>query len=238
MRFIACFMLVLGFSVPALADDEGIPPVIYPALPAAALDAAGFAPAGWVVEETASGDLNADGMDDLVLVLHDKDPANVVTALTSDAQPYDTNPRLLAVAFGEKPGGYRLALQDHTLIPRPDNPGQEDVMENGGIAVERGSLVVSLSLFMNAGGSDAGRTSYRFRYRDGNFRLIGYDRFTVNRMSGATEDLSVNFLNGKVIIKTGSIESDAEKAVTRRLKKKVSLTLEDVGNGMMYEPEY
>src|SRR5580692_8046351 len=71
--------LALGLAVlAARADDLTPPDVIYPTLAAHAADAVGFAPAGWQIETKLSGDLNGDGVDDLVLVLREHDPANVL----------------------------------------------------------------------------------------------------------------------------------------------------------------
>jgi hypothetical protein len=237
--FIALLALILsGLAWQPTAQEDELPPVAYPALPTSGASAEAFIPAGWTLEKTAAGDLNKDGKPDLVLLLRNKDPENIVSNLAFTGEPFDSNPRLLAVALADGEG-FRLILEDHTFIPRPDNPAQEDPMgEDGSISIDRGSLVVSFHFFMTAGGSDAGNWSYRLRLEEGKFRLIGYDSFNVNRMSGETEELSINYLNGKVTVKTGSIGSDEVKMTTKKLNNRMPVWLEDIGNGLMYAVKY
>lgn len=40
--------------------------------------------------------------------------------------PLNTNPHILAVAFSQTDGDYRLVLSNHTLIPRRENPSMGD----------------------------------------------------------------------------------------------------------------
>jgi hypothetical protein len=87
-------------------------------------------------------------------------------------------------------------------------------------------------------GWDAGNWKYTFRLEKERFRLIGYDSYNVNRGSGAVDQVSVNFLTGKVEKSTGSIESDAMNTTTTKLRKKPVILLEDIGDGMMFQPEY
>src|SRR5271154_1040489 len=113
-------VLALGLaSAAALADDLAPPDVTYPKLAAHADAAEGFAPTGWQIETRLSGDLNGDGIDDLALVLRAHDPANVLDNTGGlGVEKLDTNPRILAVALGRSGGGYDLAAENHTLIPR------------------------------------------------------------------------------------------------------------------------
>lgn len=233
-------LLALAVSSPAQAQetDSELPPVTYPDIVTEAATADGFVPQGWKLEFTAQGDLNKDGKSDLALVLRGTDEKNVLINPPLGPERYDTNPRMLVVALA-KESGYRLVLADRTLIPRPDNPSQDDPLsESGGVSIDRGSLVVGFYLFMSAGGSDTGNWHYRFRLEDGRFRLIGYDSYNVNRMSGAVDEVSINYLTGKVVTKTGSMETDEAKSKTTKMKKKPVLYLEDIGDGLMFEPEY
>ena len=229
---------VLLASGAAQAQELVIPEVRYPALPAAAADAAGFAPRGWHVEKTARGDLDGDGAADLAFVLRMRDPANVLANEGLGNNPFDTNPRILGVAFAEPGGGfYRLVVDNHVLIPRRDNPGQEDPFGDfsEGIAIARGALRVSLHRFMNAGGWDAGPMHFTLRWQDGAMRLIGYDYANVRRNSGCFTGLSINYLTGRMRTSLGSIESDAEQVRWSRLPARPLLTIDEVGDGMSFD---
>jgi lipoprotein-anchoring transpeptidase ErfK/SrfK len=140
--------------LPVAAQEPAIPKVTYPRLPKQAEAAEKFVPQGWVLETQASGDLNRDGIDDLAFVMQQNDPKNVLTDTESSTNSFDTNPRILAIAFGSNSSRrYALKIENHTLIPRRDNSSQEDPFgEDGGISIKRGRLDVTLHLFMSAGG--------------------------------------------------------------------------------------
>lgn len=232
---------VLGVSLllaasAAQAQELGIPGVAYPTLPAAGPNAAAFTPAGWRVKSEASGDLNADRIADLAFVLRMEAPANVLTHEGLGNNPLDTNPRLFAVALGRPGGGYRLVVQNRDLIPRHTEPTQEDPYN--AIAIERGAVQIGLSRMMNAGGWDAGTTTFTFRWREDALRLIGFDYFNVHRGSGQFSSLSVNYLTRRVSVTTGNVSSDDESVRWLRLPARASPpTIEEIGDGLEFDPD-
>jgi len=223
----------------ALADDPAIPEVSYPEVPRQAPAAEGFVPAGWRIEQQVSGDLDGDGIADLVLVLRDADAKNILSNEDGLGEsPFDSNPRILAVAFGGKPGArYTLALQNRTLIPRRVAPTIDDPLAEGGVSVERGNLRVKLGFFASAGSWRMSSTSYTFCYRDGRFELIGYDDDSTERNSGKTEGISLNYLTGRAKHTTGTIDSDSVKVSWETLPRRPLMTLEAVGDGLEFDPE-
>ncbi len=233
--------LAACFASPAQAQDDGLvhgPKVKWPEIAATAREPKGFVPKGWAAVREVKGDLNGDKIDDVVLLLRDKDPKNVIQEETAEDGSYDTNPWMIVAGFGDG-AGYKLALANHSLIGRPDNPGQEDPMsEGGGVSIDRGSLVVGFYYFMRVGGPESGFWSYRFRPEKGGFRLIGYEAERDDRMSGAVTTVSINYLTGKVIEKTEGGEADMPRTVTKRLKSKAPVMIEDVGDGLAFVPEY
>lgn len=223
----------------AWAEMPDLPPARYPALASSGSEAAAFAPKDWTVEAQAAGDLNRDGLADIAFVLREQDKAKRLPVSGRDPErTWDSNPRILAVAFAEPDGrGYRLALENHTLIPRRESPNHEDPFEDAGsLAIKRGAVSVTLHLFSSAGGADMGNTTLTFRHRDGRFELIGYDAANVHRMSGKTRDTSVNFLTGRMRLSTGSISDDKLTVQDRKLPPAPLPTIEAVGDGLAYEP--
>jgi len=233
-------LLLGGNCLPAaaFAQDFVVPDATYPSLPKRAASAEGLVPAGWVLEAQVSGDLNGDGIPDLAFVVRQTDPRNVIDRPGMGESPFDTNPRILAVAFRSGAAGeYVLQLENHALIPRHENPSQDDPFENG-IAIERGGLRVTLRLFMNAGGWNMFTATHTFRHRNGRFELIGYDRSSVHRASGETDDISVNYLVGRMRIASGHISSDKPTKVRQAtLKRRAPLTIDAVGDGLDFDPE-
>lgn len=232
---VACAAFALSGA--AMAQDESpYPDVAYPRLPAHGATVADFVPRGWKIEFQQAGDLDKDKRDDVVLVLRMDDPANIVGNEGLGANEFDTNPRLLAVLFAGD-AGYRLAVQDHALIPRPDNPVMADYLDGGdAVAVRRGAFTVRLHSWASAGSWSMGNTTFTFRHQDGCFRLIGYDTTSVHRGSGETWESSLNFPAGKAVFKHGSIESDALETKSRAIPRRAMPCLQDIGNGFEYAP--
>jgi hypothetical protein len=236
IRFSLFASLLLALSAArALADP---PHVTFPNLPASAAKVEGFVPAGWAIESRVDGDLNGDGVPDVALVLRDQDPTNVLGSDdTPDPDGFDTNPRLLAVLFQQPKGGYALAIANHTLIPRPDNPNQDDVLgEGGGIAIAKGKLTLRMRLFMTMGGWTAGKIQYVFRFQDGAFMVIGYDSDMLQRNTGEETAVSVNYLNRK---ENTTVTPDGEPAKVKwtTLSSPKLLTLDEIGDGMEFDPK-
>lgn len=234
-----CLVLGGGFVSAVSAQELVIPEVTYPGLPKQAASAQGFVPQGWMLEAQASGDLNRDGVPDLAFVLRQNDPKNVISDPHLGQNPFNTNPRILVVAFRSGSSGeYLLQAENHTLIPRRENPSQEDPFE-GGIAIERGGLRVTLGLFMNAGGWEMFSATHTFQYRNSRFELIGYDRSSVHRASGETHDISANYLTGKIKLSVGNISNDnPTKVMWRILPQGARPTLDTMGDGLDFDPKH
>jgi hypothetical protein len=227
------FPLLLAVAGAAQALDP--PAVVYPQLPAQGRDAAAFVPGGWTLEFERRGDLNGDGRADLLLVLKMADPRNVLDNAGFGPDRFDTNPRMLAVAFAEG-DGYRLALRDHALIPRPDAPNMEDYLDGGEPAIARGAFSVNLHQFSSAGSWNTSETTFLFRYRQDCFQLIGYDMRGLHRGSGEVDEISVNYLTGKAKLRTGSIEDSALRTQWRQLPRQPLRCLQQVGDGLAFDP--
>ena len=248
-RIVSCLTAILSWlavtaatllSPIAAAQDLTIPEVVYPSLPRQAETAEGFVPSGWVLEVQASGDLNRDGSADLVLVLRQNNPANVIENFEGlGEKPFNTNPRILAIAFRDEPSGkFGLQLENHTLIPRRTEPAADDPFDKEiGIAIVRDGFQVRLNWWMSAGGWESFNTTYTFRHRSGRFELMGYDRNTTHRGSGDTTSLSINYLTHRAKKTTGHISRDAGKVRWQTLPQRQAPTLESIGDGLSFEPK-
>ena len=230
-------MALLAVGLGSIARAFDIPDAVYPELPRQATSADGFVPAGWKLERQLAGDLNRDGVPDLVLLLRENNPKNVVEHDIMGENPFNTNPRILAVAFGSKAGPYALKLQNHTLIPRREVPAVEDPLESGRIGVERGLLIVKLNFFTSAGSWTTSGTTYWFRFRNGRFELTGFNRDTLHRGSGETTGISIDFPTGKTRITSGTMEDEEKKVRRTKLRKRAPLTIDQIENGVEFDPQ-
>jgi hypothetical protein len=242
MRNTIALALILLAAVPALAADGDlvVPPVTYPVLPFHEPTPEQFAPPGWRVESKVEGDLDGDGLKDVALVLRQTDPRNIVDASGQGGPAkFDTNPRILVVAFASQTpvGGYHLQLQNHTLIARVTAPTDQDPLDPngvqpGGIAIAHGTLQVTLGYFAG----NMGHMTYTFRLQGGRFMLIGYDGLDVDRGSGAMTEISIDYPARRMKHSAGTISSDTDKVTWTTLPRKPLLTLEQVGDGTEFQP--
>ena len=239
--FAVTLTLPLGLVRPvrASAEELVIPPAAYPTLPAHGATPEAFVPKGWTVEFKATGDLNRDGVPDVALVLHDTDPAKVLKGMPIGIDPFDTNPRMLVVLFRTPQGGYDLAVADHSLIHRSTEPNIDDVLEGSKSPVIRnGTLKIEMQLFTNAGGWTTGAYGFTFRWQEGHFRLIGYDAATVQRNTGETAGVSINYLTFNEKISHGRIDRDKDKVRWQTISQRTLLTLEQIGDGIAFDPDH
>lgn len=229
--------VLIALAVAAATQSLSVPDAVYPPVPERAIIAEGFAPSGWTVESEAQGDLNGDGAPDLALVLRNRDPRNVISHDGLGENPWDTNPRMLVVAFADGPE-YRRVVVDTRLIPRSDSPTQMDVLGDvEAPSIRRGALRVSVGHWMSAGGWGAWRRTFTFRLNGDRFQLIGFDDFDLHRGSGEWTERSINYLTRRMSVTTGNIGDDREQETWRRAPEGGPIWLEDIGDGLTFQPE-
>jgi len=225
-------------AAPAAAQELDIPPARIPTLPATALNLDGLIPAGWKMETKALGDLNGDGVTDVAMVVRGNDRALVLANEGLGANRLDTNPRMLVVGFGRKGGGYRIVVQNATLIPRHVDPVVDDPFDSvtgGGLSIHGRSLRVQLGFFMSAGGWGMFNVTHTFRWQNDRLELIGYDRNDTQRNTGETRSVSINYSTGKVKIATGNIEDDDQTVTWKTLPDRRRLSIDEVGDGLEFD---
>ena len=233
MKSIVIILALLFAAIPASAQELQVPDVIYPILRSQAKLPSDFVPTGWKLEKELTGDLNKDGWLDAVMVLVDNDPNNIVAdPQYSDREPFNSNPRMLAVVFAEPNAkSYKLMLENHKFLPRFIDLGGQENYEDGNISLDRGTIRIEL---FNLGGSIV-RPSFQFRWQNNQFELIGFQNTIVDRSSGSVRSTEINFSTGVVVRSTGSISSDAQKTKTLKLKPGPVYTLDYDGDGFALE---
>ncbi len=178
-----------------------------------------FIPSGWTILDTAKGDLNKDGNDDLAFVLQYRDSVPIAITDYGELDTVIAQPRMLLIAFySTNSKQYNLIEQSNTFILSHDNPNMEEPFQD--ISISKGILKIAFNIFMNSGGWGTFTNIYKFRYQDEELNLIGAEYHYINRGSGETEDRSYNFLTSRVKISTGTISSDKSKTKWRTLGAK------------------
>ena len=122
----------------------------------------------------AEGDLNKDGLSDLVVY----------------AQP------VLAIYFATPSGGYELWKQYNDVLPI-DEEGDYLYIEIDLSVTDRGTLKIDVGSFASAGTSYNSQNNYTFRFQNGDFYKIGEEQHSMSRMTGNAETVSYNYLTHK-----------------------------------------
>jgi hypothetical protein len=219
----AILPLLAAAQAPAPAGSVAPPPAVQ--VPARAAQPAGFVPEGWVVEQQEVADFNGDGLADALLMMRPREASGVPQ-------------RILAVVLRQRGAGagYKLAEVNRRLIPQADGSAQEDPMADGKLDARPGGFDIKLTLMAGAGSYLSATVRYRFRYEGGCFRLTGYDRMETHRATLATHDLSIDFLTGAVVRRTGNQQSDAVEERREKLKSNPRRCFGDLNSAAGFDP--
>lgn len=168
-----------------------------------------FIPKDWKLISKVQGDLNKDKLKDIAAVIEYSGEYNA-----SDEEEMSGKPRILFIIFKTKDGTYKLSVQSATIIMREGMGGVfGDPFD--GMEYSRGSIVISFY----GGSSWRWGYTYRFRYRNKGWYLIGETDETYNTNTGESETIDTNCMTGKQI--TTSIDINGKKdVVTRNIGKK------------------
>ena len=164
-------------------------------LPARAARLEQFAPKGWSLERTLTGDFNRDSRNDAVLLLR--------RAVTGGVPE-----RIVAVALRNANEEYELSESNRRLIPSSADGAQDDPMEEGELAASSDGFDLVLRLLAGTGSYEATIISYSFRYDQGCARLVAYGWLDVSRATLDTDELNVDFIAGTVTRSKGNAESE------------------------------
>ena len=181
-------------------------------------------PEGWEHEE-ALGDLNKDGVKDLVVLAKPNFKENMQTR--DDGYEYNFNPYILAIYFGQAEGDFKQWKQYENLF----EPDSEWTTNDVDVEItERGTLNISTSFFANAGSYGTNQTKYTFRFQNGDFYLIGKESTDMMRNTGEMTTVSENYLTWKrQTIKDNAFEEVVKKETWSKLTKEPLKKLGDEG---------
>lgn len=157
-------------------------------------------PNGWNVE-SATGDLNKDGIEDLVLLVRPSDPTYIKTR--DDGFEYNFSPLSLAVYLGSPSGVYkRFKVWYDTIGGREDE--ERDITNEVSIT-PKGAIDIRVSYSSNIGTDETGSITYRYRFQSGDFYLIGEESTWGNRLAAEWERTSINYLAGQKQVTSGDL---------------------------------
>jgi len=224
--------LFLGFAIFAQTASVAAQSA-YPVAASSAASAEGFVAGGWLLEHRINNDLNADGLNDLVLIVRqDREQAG------TDGKSFDVMRRQILIAFRDKRSGrYRLVQQENALIPVRETVNVEDCLSGyNPLKPKPGGFSVDLELFMSAGGWETELRTFQFEHRNGQFVLVNFDSQRTHRSSGETTGIKVDYLTGLVVKNSGNVRDEEIREVSENLALPRLFNLEDIGPGFDFIP--
>ena len=203
----------------------------YPTINSQGKDVESFIPKDWTLLDSVQGDLNKDNCKDLVLVIQHKDSVQL------DENSELTQPRMLLILFYNKAKNlYNLAEKSESFILPHDDSYMTDPYVGMSIS-NKGVLTIEFEFFATMGSYGSSTSSYKFRYQNNEFALIGADDYYVHRATGEFGERSFNFLTKKLKVTEGHIDSDKKKVVWRDLDMKELKTLKTFKKPYSWEVE-
>lgn len=175
-------------------------------------------PKNWKILSTSNGDLNKDGISDLVFVIENTDERNIhVNENGFGVDSINLNPRILAIYFGNVNGGYMKNLQSNEFIILQDSPTMDEPFDGVEI-LKNGVLKIDFHFWFSAGSWMMSSHTYKFRFQNNQFELIGYDASEIHRATGETTDYSINFSTRKMEKITTTFDENEEETIIEEKK--------------------
>ncbi|WP_282133702.1 hypothetical protein [Cellulophaga baltica] len=155
---------------------------------------ANFVPESYVLSETYYGDVNKDGEEDCILIIKGTDEKNVV--INRFDQEVDRNRRGIIVLLKNN-GSYEVADKNYDCFYSENEDGGVYYAPELWIEVERSNLIIHFAH------GRYGYWRYIFRFKESEFKLIGYDASS-NHGPIIDRETSINFLTKKKLTRVNT----------------------------------
>lgn len=158
-----------------------------------------YIPENWKVHTKIWGDLNKDGVKDVVLIIQNTDKKYIVTNDGFGQDTLDCNPRKLLVLFNEK-GDFKKVSENVDFIPTTNDsisPCLADPLEGNNQSIEKGVLILNFNYWLSCGSWYVTNNTFKFRFQNDRMELIGFDSESLHRASMETSEDSFNFMTMK-----------------------------------------
>lgn len=154
-----------------------------------------FLPKGFIIHEEIKGDLNRDGIEDVVLLIKDTNKEQFV--VDEYRGKLDRNRRGIIILFNKK-DSFELALKNLDCFSSEHEDGGVYYAPELAINIKNGNLNISYEH------GRYGSWMYVFKFINTDFKLIGYESVYRSNYAFdgiAFDEISINFLTKKKLIK-------------------------------------
>lgn len=227
MRYFLTFILAIIFEV-SFAQNFS-----YPSLKSKGQSLIDFVPGDWTILDSAYGDLNNDRVKDAAIILQYKDS---ITLVSNEEDTVLTQPRILVILFKNRiNNSLELIEQNNSFILKHDNSAMDDPYQE--LLINKAVLELKFNLFYNMGSWYVTSAAYKFRYQQGQFVLIGTDKFSIHRATLDFENYSYNFLTKKRSLTKGNYSTGTKKTTWKALNISSHKTLRSFAKPFSWEVE-
>ena len=197
-------ILLLTLFTLALQPSSAQKSFVFPKLKAQALSVSDLTPANWTVIDVANGDLNADGAEDLAVILEYEKPVKEVRTYgdnQSDIIQETQKPRMLGIFFKDKnQKTYRLSTQTNDFILRSEEGGKL------GDPLQRMSIQDQQLYLRFKGGSEwRWELGYTFKFEHKDWFLTNAINLYYNNVSGDMTERIYNFKDREMYTNNGNL---------------------------------
>ena len=175
-------------------------------------------PKNWEILSTSTGDLNKDGINDLVFAVQNTDKNNFKLNDGLGRDTINLNPRILGIYFRNKNGQLIKKLQSDEFIILQDSPTMDEPFDGVEI-LKNGILKIDFRFWFSAGSWSMSNHSYKFKFQNEQFELTGYESSERHRGTGATTDYSINFSTRNMNISRMTIDENNNETIKKESKK-------------------
>ncbi len=175
-------------------------------------------PTDWKILLKASGDLNGDGVEDLVVAIEASKRKGHTKIQLSESDTLEFKPRILGIYFGKHNGKFKKKLQSNTFIVNHDTPTMDEPFKGLQI-LPNGDLQIDFYIWRCRECTTWSSHEYIFRFQNRAFELIEYKESVTQRVSGDEIYYNIDFQNKTLKITTETRNKDDEPEYEETLKK-------------------